>query len=600
MKKILFLILCFTLLMYAQSTFAANYVVSGAGRPQVNGTYVENGTEYGKAYYQFDNAGTMYAIGWDGMRWVMGREMMRGMIMEDYQNLSTDATCPTSGWDGGMTPNPTVEMEGRSLSYSTALFTENVADDGSVANTIVVTYNNFGGDAFTGNLTDNFITDGKVTVSNVPAGLSAQIIKTAANQLTFSLTGNATNHAQNDRVYDIAVVFQNTAFTQGNAAEVSKYNIADIGILYNITFSGGSGTDVDPYLISNKADLKVLSENWGSENLWNKHYKQTTNISFETSDFQLGGDFYNNGEGWIPIGPMSNYFSGTYDGQNHTISGLFINRPQKDYQGLFGVVSEVTAKIENIGVLSVNITGYQCVGGLVGSNYNAVISNCYSIGNVTGYSNVGGLIGYAQGGSHINCYSEGNITANNQVGGLIGSVSGSISNCYSTASVNGTGTSWNYGGLAGHCSGTISKSYCSGSVTGYDRVGGLVGVYSGTGTISNSYSTGNVTRNSGTETKIGGFIGYLYSGSITNSYSTGSVSYTGYTNPTNKGFAGEVGTGTLSNCFWDTQTSMQSTTAGTATGKTTAEMKTQTTFSSWVLPHLFGKLTAQTTAAMLI
>jgi hypothetical protein len=98
-------------------------------------------------------------------------------------------------------------------------------------------------------------------------------------------------------------------------------------------------------------------------------------------------------------------------------------------------------------------------------------------------------------------------------------------------------------------------------------------------TVSNCYSTGNVTRSSGTDTEFGGFVGMHSQGTITNSYSTGWVKYTGAANPTDKGFAGAVGTGTFSSCFWDTQTSAQATTTGTATGKTTTLMKTQATFT---------------------
>jgi len=62
--------------------------------------------------------------------------------------------------------------------------------------------------------------------------------------------------------------------------------------LFAQTYSGGSGTEPDPYHIANKADLKYLSENSGE---WSKHFKQTTNITFEASDFASGGDFYNSG-----------------------------------------------------------------------------------------------------------------------------------------------------------------------------------------------------------------------------------------------------------------------------------------------------------------
>ena len=540
-------------LFFLNITFAINYVVSKAGKTEYNGTYVETEPQNGKPYYVYSSGGSTYAIGWDGSQWQLGIEVF-GMIFESYTNTSTSSVCPTTGWEMGAAtpPIPTVEMEGRALAYSTALFTENVAtNDGSISNSIVITFNGYGGDAFTGSINDNFITGSKVTVSNVPAGLTASMIKTAANQLTFSFTGNATNHAQADRVYNITVTFKDAAFDQGNASGVSTYTKSDIGILYKITFSGGAGTEGDPYLISNKTDLRVLSENWSGV-LWDKQYKQTADISFQETDFQSGGDFYNGGEGWIPIGTTATSFTGAYNGDGYTISNLFINSTANNYQGLFGYVDNSSTIINNLGVLNVNITGGRWIGGLVGGLLYGSISNSYSTGNITGSVMVGGLVGEFGGGS--------------------------ISNCYST--VNVTGTGYSTGGLVGTSNSpgnTISNSYSTGNVTGISSVGGLVG--QNYATVSNCYSTGNVTRSSGTDTEFGGFIGMHDQGTITNSYSTGWVKYTGDANPTDKGFAGAVRIGTFSSCFWDTQTSAQATTAGTATGKTTTLMKTQSTFT---------------------
>ena len=531
---------------------ATNYVVSGAAYQDCNGLYVETGTWNDKPLYIFNSDNT-FAIGWseqDGM-WLMGI-WMDGIVMTFYWNDSFSDQCPTVGWDGYQNPAPTVTIERKSLSYSSALFTENDINDGSIANTIVITYNEFGEDALTGSMDENFITSNKVTVSNVPSGLTASIIKTASNQLTFSLTGNATNHTMQDNINNITVTFNDDAFDQGNASGVTNYNKSDIEIHFNL-FSGGNGTIDNPFLISNKTDLRYLSETNDPENLWRKHFIQTADISFDASDFESGGDFYNSGEGWIPIGNTDASFEGTYNGQNHTISGLYINRPV-DNQGLFGAIYEKNSKIENLGVIDVDINANNFVGGLIGIALSFTINNCYSSGNVTGTINVGGLVGY---------------NLNN---------SGLKSNSYSNTNLNLVGGTSNESGGKEEA-GTTSNCYSTGNVSGLNNVGGLVGVNSGN--ISNSYCTGNVTREYETEEQIGGFVGFNSYGIITNSYSTGSVTYTGYANPTNKGFAGEVTDGTISNCFWDIETSGQTTSSGTATGKTTAEMKTEVTFTSW-------------------
>ena len=127
----------------------------------------------------------------------------------------------------------------------------------------------------------------------------------------------------------------------------------------------------------------------------------------------------------------------------------------------------------------------------------------------------------------------------------------------------------NVGGLVGYNHGTITNSYSNGSVNGLSRVGGLVG-YS-FGTITNSYSSGSVTG----DYDVGGLVGYNKEGTITNSYSSGSVSG-------NNNVGGLVGLSyrTITNSYWDNQTSGQSSSDG-GTGKTTAQMKQQTTFSGW-------------------
>ncbi len=163
------------------------------------------------------------------------------------------------------------------------------------------------------------------------------------------------------------------------------------------------------------------------------------------------------------------------------------------------------------------------------------------------------------------------------VGGLASETNNTmISNCYSTGTVVGNQF---IGGLIGISNlGSVSSSYSSCNVTGYSAGGGFVG--SSAGLIQNCYSTGSVTRKSGsTFTDLGGFAGWSSgSNTINKCYSTGRVIYTNTTDPTDKGFVGKNAGGTYLNNFWDTETSLQATTAGTATGKTTVEMKTNTTF----------------------
>jgi hypothetical protein len=155
-----------------------------------------------------------------------------------------------------------------------------------------------------------------------------------------------------------------------------------------------------------------------------------------------------------------------------------------------------------------------------------------------------------------------------EVGGLVGCNRGTVSNCYATGTVTGV---LDVGGLVGYNSqGTVSNCYVACSVSGRGSVGGLVG-YNSQGTVSNCYATGTVTN---TAWAVGGLIGYNWQGTISNCYAVGSV--TG--GDAAGGLIGSSYSGSVTASFWDVNTSGQSTSAG-GTGKTTAQMQTQSTFA---------------------
>lgn len=248
------------------------------------------------------------------------------------------------------------------------------------------------------------------------------------------------------------------------------------------------------------------------------NYVLVNDLDENTAGYAVhGGPAANGGDGWEPIGTVTYQFTGSFDGNQYTISGLVIDRDDTEYIGLFGFVG-VGGEVKNVGLEDVDVTGFRTTGGLVGQN-EGTVSESYSTGSVTGLSH--------------------------RTGGLVGR------------------------NIAGA---TITKSYATGNVTGRDRTGGLVG--DNYGAISNSYVTSSV---SGGRWEIGGLVGWNRPGaSITNSYSTGSV--TQDTPGTIGGLAG-WNEATISNSFWDTQTSGQMSSYGGA-GKTTAEMKDITTFSN--------------------
>ncbi len=265
------------------------------------------------------------------------------------------------------------------------------------------------------------------------------------------------------------------------------------------TYSGGSGTQADPYLISTKNDLKYLSEN-NSE--WSKHFIQVSDIVFNGTDFQSSGDFYNNATGFRPIGTDAIRFTGSYDGNMHTIDGVYINNLLLSTVGFFGYTG-MNAVVKKIRVTNANITGMADVGIIAGTNNGCAIDSCFSSGTVSGGTSIGGLVGSHVYGTVRICHSSASVLGDQNVGGLIGyDGDGIIGSCYATGSVGGNG---NVGGLVGSIfSGTTVNNYSTGEVTGNTGVGGLIGSVIPSGTFPYFYSNYWDVTTSGQSASIGG------------------------------------------------------------------------------------------------
>ena len=274
-------------------------------------------------------------------------------------------------------------------------------------------------------------------------------------------------------------------------------------------------------------------------------------------------------------------FTGQLDGKEYTISDLFINRPSETYVGLIGYTN-ASIVLKNISMTGVNITGQTDVGALLGFDNGGGtpdIDNCNSAGSVSASSGgqVGGLIGRIDKGAIDDCWSSCTVvsTTGAQAGGLIGyCISTALTNCYATGSITGVGaTAASIGGLLGDLwDAVITKCYARGDAVGQTWVGGFVGRIRQNPDISNCYARGDATADPA-DWYAGGFTSYNNSGTIDNCYATGSA--TGLSRV--GGFCGED-FGTITNCFWDTEASGNATSDG-GTGKTTAQMKTQSTFT---------------------
>ncbi|SDM81603.1 The GLUG motif-containing protein, partial [Geoalkalibacter ferrihydriticus] len=270
----------------------------------------------------------------------------------------------------------------------------------------------------------------------------------------------------------------------------------------------------------------------------------------------------NDGKGWAPIGSWSNpaAYTGTFDGNNKTISGLIINRPNEEDVGLFGTA--VDATIGNLTLSDVDILGGDAVGSVVGMAGNTHLENITVTGGaVAGTYDVGGLVGVMTESLRtiVDSHANVSVSGNAVVGGLVGSLYGSsIINSSASGSVNGTSggprglgglvggassgaqiigshatgdvesgageeaDSRNFGGLVGLADDNvhIENSYATGNVVGGRYVGGLVGwMGASLKTIQRSYATGDVMGTEG----VGGLVGFLDSSTISESYATGDV-----------------------------------------------------------------------------
>ena len=336
-------------------------------------------------------------------------------------------------------------------------------------------------------------------------------------------------------------------------------------------YSGGTGEPNDPYQIATAIDLIALGE---TPKDYDKHFILTADIDLDPN--LPGRKVFDR----AVIASDGLGFSGVLDGNSHTISHLTINGGMN--VGMFGWLRD-GAEVRGLGMVDIDITGDNHVGGLVGVNSGTVIQ-CYSTASVMGAYSVGGLVGFNYGGSIAMSHSSSMVSGTDYyVGGLVGYNDGSVATSYSSGSVSGYEE---VGGLVGVNGGTVLSSYAACDVTGDSYVGGLVGSNGGycsrgdcpcfTGTICDCYSTGGVTGGD----YVAGLVGYNMGG-VNRCYSAGAV--TGAT--TNiSGLVvagGECGyymgptyrVDYVNVCFWDVQVSGQATSDG-GIGKNTAEMQT--------------------------
>ena len=263
----------------------------------------------------------------------------------------------------------------------------------------------------------------------------------------------------------------------------------------------GNGTETDPYQIGTAEGLK-----WFRDKVNDAKTKEETKIcAVLTADIDL------NNEPWTPIGIGEDTrtedlpYSGTFDGNGHTISGLNVNYGDKN-GGLFCYVKSATIKNLTVaGSVTYSSGDGIAYGGIVGCADSSTIENCTNRCTVTGNWDAGGIVGRSVDSDIIGCANFGNISSPFRSGGICGIVTGqvdaygidaTIRDCYNVGMVSGQYA----GGITGQSdSGNIdiliANCYNVGSLHGNDATGEIIGDLSNPRctTIDNCYylPTGN-------------------------------------------------------------------------------------------------------------
>ena len=237
-----------------------------------------------------------------------------------------------------------------------------------------------------------------------------------------------------------------------------------------------AGTSADPFQISNTDDLYCFAA-WVNGTYTPAEGETavthldacavlTNDITVNTGVLNADGTLVSDGfREWTPIGRGDFSYNGTFNGQGHTISGLYFNNSRRNYVGFFGYTGRYS-KISNVGIVDSYFCGFNYVGGVCGRSDYGNISNCYHTGAVSGSTCVGGVCGHHSYGKLSNCYSAGAVSGTAYVGGVCGSnSSGIISNCYfdrEECDKNAVGTS--NVGIATNVEGKTTAQFARGEV----------------------------------------------------------------------------------------------------------------------------------------
>lgn len=341
-------------------------------------------------------------------------------------------------------------------------------------------------------------------------------------------------------------------------------------------FAGGSGTEADPYQITDGAQLAKIAKDVENGTVYKDAY------------FRLENDIDLSAHRWNPIGVYKWYengasenktFAGFLDGNGKTITGLIVDeRTEKNSAGLFGNIRDNAGAATNVGVKDLNIVDARIYamdegmeqsssailagfvmansghtirfddisvsgtiintrvgkamisGGLIGQACRVTANNCRADVTIEGGDNIGGFVGMDASSTYTNCKVTGKVTGLWAIGGFVGYAGEADSATMSTfdnciAKVDVVANEWRAGGFAGYMEKGKSSSCAAlgdvtSSVNGFNpKVGGFAGEIgeenvTGGAILEKCYAAGKVTAAS-PDYKAGGFVGTHTEGTYT-------------------------------------------------------------------------------------
>ena len=290
-----------------------------------------------------------------------------------------------------------------------------------------------------------------ITVNNVPAKKNVR-------------TNVLMDFAATSSTYTYTLDFADFDATDINHKTVSTWDGSYPAVNTSATYSGGDGSQANPYIIGSATDLAQLTVNMANSVNYNANY------------FKLDVDIDLNNHPWTPIA-LDGMAIGAFDGQHHKITGLNVDIATGSVGvGLFGKVRSGVSNLHVSGTVKTTGSG-SYAGGICGNltgdgSSVAVLANCSFTGSVEGVSSAGGIVGKMQSVTTItSCKNSGTVKANSFAGGISGSMGSSlyIFGCYNEGAIIGN----NAGGISVPGNAKISGCYNIGTVTGTGASGAI-------------------------------------------------------------------------------------------------------------------------------